>query len=61
MCLQENAISQKITKETYAEFSERTKQPMLSFSSEVIDNKITDSIPKRINMVIAAKGQRIKY
>ena len=58
MCLQENAISQKITKETYAE---RTKQHMLSFSSEVIDNKIIDSMPKRINIVIAAKGQRIKY
>ena len=29
---------------------ERTKQSMLSFSSDVIDNKIIYSMPKRINM-----------
>ena len=60
MRLQEKTIPQKIMKETYAEFSTRTKQSMLRFSSEVMD-KIIDSMPKGINMVIAAKGQIIKY
>ena len=36
-------------------------QYMLSFfSSEVID-KTSDSMPKRIDIVIVAKGQRTKY
>ena len=30
---------------------------MLSFSSEIIDNKIIHSMPKRTNIVIALKGQ----
>ena len=38
VCLREDVISLKITfAETFAEFSERTKQTMLSFSSKAID------------------------
>ena len=61
ICLQDNATSERITKESYSKLSERNKQPMLSFSSEIIDNKIIHSMPKRANIVIALKGQRIKY
>ena len=41
MRFQEGNILLKITKETYVEFSERTKQSILSFSSEVT-HKIID-------------------
>ena len=46
--------------ETKYEFIERVQNLLLAYSHERVDNLIL-SMPKRINMVIAAKGQRIKY
>ena len=60
ICLQDNISSERITKESCSKLSARNKQPMLSFSSEITDNKIIHSMPKRTNIVIV-KGQGIKY
>ena len=58
--LNNEAIEKDITDETFQSFSERVKRCMLSFPVKVID-KIISTMEKRINMVLKAKGQRIKY
>lgn len=58
--LRNNALEQNITKETYPEFVERCKQTLLAFPLETI-NKTIASMDKRMDLVIKAKGQRIKY
>ena len=58
--LNNEAIEKDITDETFQSFSERLKRSMLSFPVKVID-KIISTMDKRINMVLKAKGQRIKY
>ena len=58
--LKKEAISKKITKETFEQFSERVKNTVMSFSAKEID-KIIETMDKRIKLVIKAKGQRIKY
>ena len=58
--LNNEAIEKDITDETFQSFSERVKRCMLSFPVKVID-KIISTVEKRINMVLKAKGQRIKY
>ena len=54
------AVQQNIEHESYPEFLARIKATMMSIENRVIDNLI-GSMTKRIDMVVKAKGQRIKY
>ena len=58
--LKDDAVELNITKESFTEFCTRVEKTMFGFSVELID-KIIDTMPKRVDMVIAGKGQRIKY
>ncbi len=58
--LQKDALDNSITKETYQEFCSRIKKTMKEFPTDVIDRTI-ESMPRRIEMVIKSKGNRIKY
>ena len=58
--LRKESIDKAITKETFDEFSNRIKKCMLDFKSSEID-KIIETMEKRLGMVVARKGQRIKY
>ena len=58
--LQDNALSKRITKETYSQFCARVNSTLLNYSPEIIDRTI-ESMDRRIDMVIKSKGQRIKY
>ena len=58
--LKKNAIDQNITHETYQQFVKRVKDTLQSLDTAVIDRTIS-SMNNRINLVIKAKGQRIKY
>ena len=60
MILQNQVVEQNITKETLSEFSARVKDTLIKFDSEKI-NKMIDSMPKRLNDVLKAKGQQINY
>jgi len=58
--LKEDALQQNITHETKLQFSERVIRTMKDFPVEKINNLI-GSMDKRIEMVIKAKGKRIRY
>ncbi len=58
--MREDALKNRITHETYSQFCARAKATLLNYSSEVIDRTI-ESMGKRVDMVIKAKGQRIRY
>lgn len=58
--LKKEAIAKNITAETIGEFNTRVKDNLRRFPVNTI-NKIIDSMPKRIDMVLKAKGRRIKY
>ena len=58
--LQKQAVEQNITKEIFSEFSARVKDNLIGFDREKI-NKVIDSILKRLNDVLKAKGQSISY
>lgn len=60
MILQNQVVEQNITKETLSEFSARVKDALIKFDSEKV-NKMIDSMPKRLNDVLKAKGQQINY
>ena len=58
--LKKQAREQKITTETREEFSNRVQNLLESFSIQAID-KIIESIPRRIDMILKRRGKRIKY
>jgi len=58
--LDTQALKERITKETFEEFSARVKRTMESISATTI-NKIIDSMTTRIRMIIQRRGARIKY
>ena len=58
--LRNNTIDHNITDETFEQFSQRVKLIMEDYDVLKI-NKIIDSMPKRIAMVLKGKGIRIKY
>lgn len=58
--LKKDAIENQIEVETYDEFIQRIKKTILSTKVVTINNLI-DSMNKRIDLIIKAKGQRIKY
>ena len=58
--LSKQAREQSITHESKDEFADRVQNMMLSFKPEAID-KIIETMPKRIDMIIKKRGRRIKY
>ena len=58
--LKTQAIENKITAETFEEFTLRVKTMLETFPVDAID-KIIMSMEKRINLVLKANGRRIKY
>ena len=57
--LQDDALSKRITKETYSQFFAQVKTTLLNYSSEIIDRTIISTYG-RIDLVIKTKGQRIR-
>ena len=58
--LRQQALDEKIERETFEEFSERVKRMLLDFPAEDID-KIIDSMGKRVDDIIRSGGYRTKY
>lgn len=58
--LRVEAIEKQISKETFEEFSARCKAHLLNYPTKDIDAMI-ESMPKRVNLVLFYRGQRIKY
>ena len=58
--IHKDAKKLKIKKETFTAFSRRCKRTLLQFPRDLIDKTVA-SMAKRVNMVIASKGRRIKY
>ena len=55
-----NAEDLKLENETYAQFCERAKRTTMAFDTSIIDKTI-ESMPRRLDAVISAKGGRTKY
>ena len=58
--MRDDAFNKRITNETYSQFCARVKDTLLNYPTEIIDRTIM-SMDKRIDLVIKAKGQRIRY
>jgi len=58
--LRKQVLQNNIVRETFDEFVQRVRETMLTFSVDKID-KIIESMDKRVGMVLAQKGCRIKY
>ena len=58
--LKNDALCQKITKETWQQFVKRVETTLHSIPISVIDKTI-DSMAKRLNEIIAKKGEKTKY
>ena len=58
--LRQQALDDRIRKETFQEFSARIRKTMIEYPVEEID-KIIETMDKRTEMVLKAKGMRIKY
>ena len=55
-----DALDQNIERETFGEFRLRVVKTLLEISANVID-RIIASMPKRIDSIIRARGERLKY
>jgi len=58
--LKEDALAKKIHHESYKEFAKRVAETISNFPADVI-SKTIELMEQRIDMVIASKGERIKY
>ena len=58
--LRQQALDDRIRKETFQEFSACVREAMIEYPVEEID-EIIETMDKRIEMVLKAKGMRIKY
>ena len=58
--LDDEALTNNITSETFNEFSERVLKSMENLSTEIIDRTIA-SLSNRVDAVLKARGNRIKY
>ena len=58
--MEEDAIVQFLTHETYEDFCSRAKNTLLNYCVETI-NRTIESMDKRMGMIIKNRGQRIKY
>ena len=57
--LREDVIEHHIEHESYEEFCNRLKTTLLIFSRDVIDST-TESLPKRMKLIMKGKGHRTK-
>ena len=60
MNLEKEALKQKITNESFEEFRERVFNSFQHIDTEIVD-KTTESLPRRIDKIIALSGGRTKY
>lgn len=58
--IQRDAVTRNIQKESFRQFQARCQRIIRDFDASYI-NKVIESMPKRINLVIKRKGQRIRY
>ena len=58
--LREDAIEHHIEHETCEEFCNWIKTTLLNFSRDVIDST-TESLPKRMKLIMKGKGHRTKH
>lgn len=58
--LRQDAIEQEITNETFEQFSARVQECMMTYPTDIID-RVIESLPKRIDLIITKKGARLKY
>lgn len=58
--LRDDALEQNIERETFREFRRRVVKTLLQIPANVID-RIIESMPKRIDSIIRARGGRLKY
>ena len=58
--LRQQALDDRIRKETFQELSAGVRETMIEYPVEEID-EIIETMDKRIEMVLKAKGMRIKY
>jgi len=58
--LDKDALKRNITRESYDEFSTRVRDIIFNVPKELI-NKTIESLPRRIDMILKSKGQRLKY
>ena len=58
--LQDDALKNKITKETFAAFYQRIKRTMKNMPIETV-NKTIHSMNKRMQPIVSGKGNRTKY
>ena len=58
--IKKDSLNQQLLRESKIEFTERVTNLLLNYENERID-KLIFSMPKRVNMVLKGKGQRIKY
>jgi transposase len=58
--LRKQALDERITRENFEQFSARCHRTLINFPVAIIDRTI-GSMPRRIDMVIKKRGQRLKY
>jgi hypothetical protein len=58
--LENEAIEQQITKETFSDFTQRVLRCIDTLDTSILDRTI-ESMPKRVNAILLSKGRRIKY
>ena len=58
--IKKDSIALRVTRESKSKFIARLRAMIESYDQERIDNLI-NSMPKRVDMIIATKGRRIKY
>ena len=58
--LETQAINRRITKETYAEFSQRAIKALISCDKNLITQTIS-TMPKRLMCIVQTEGNRTKY
>ena len=58
--LNDDAVRLKISQQSYIEFSHHVKKTILDVPAEVVD-KIINSMPKRMQLIIKHKAERLKY
>ena len=58
--LREQAIHKNITKETFEQFADRARTVLMTIPISIID-KIIDTMPKRMKLIVQKRGERLKY
>ena len=58
--LHNDALKKNIIKETKEDFEQRIKNTVMGFNISTI-NKIIQTMPKRVNLILKHKGKKLKY